>query len=237
MLAEAGKEEHTVTLAADFSPARAALLVVDMQNAYCHPAGALAHAGANVDPMQAMIPNVKELIRVCRNARIPVMWTIMEQYSEDARRRSRTVPAHLQARRSLPVSLKGSWDAEIVEELRGEIAQADHIIRKQEYSAFYNTNLELLLRILGVSYLLISGVASNVCVESTVRDAFFRGFEVLLVENAIACSFPDLHEATLKNTRLWFGATITLEELSACLAPPKASIASATPAMPIFPTR
>ena len=205
--------------ATDFSPARAALLVVDMQNAYCHPAGALAQAGANVNPMQAVIPNVKELIRICRHAGIPVMWTIMEQYAEDARRRSRTVPAHLQERRSLPLSLKGSWDAEIVEELRGEVAQADHIIRKQEYSAFYNTNLELLLRILDVRYLLISGVASNVCVESTVRDAFFRGFEVVLVENAIACSFPDLHEATLKNTRLWFGSIITLEELSACLAP------------------
>jgi len=221
-----------VKLTTDFSPARAALLVVDMQNAYCHPAGALAQAGANVNPMQAVIPNVKELIRICRHAGIPVMWTIMEQYAEDARRRSRTVPAHLQERRSLPLSLKGSWDAEIVEELRGEVAQKDHVIRKQEYSAFYNTNLELLLRILDVRYLLISGVASNVCVESTVRDAFFRGFEVVLVENAIACSFPDLHEATLKNTRLWFGSIITLEELTACLAPPAANIAPAPPAMP-----
>lgn len=191
----------------------AALLVIDMQNAYCHPRGALAQAGASVEPMQAVIPRVRELIHACRGAGTPVIWALMEQSAVDTRRRA--VPAHMQARRALPLCLKGSWDAEIVAELKDEVAEADHVVRKPEYSAFYNTDLEDRLRKLGASDLVVCGVASNVCVESTVRDAFYRGFEVLLVEDAVACSFADLHEATLKNTRLWFGATTTLKELAA----------------------
>lgn len=204
-----------MSLDTDFMVGQALLLVIDMQNAYCHPRGALAQAGADVRPMQAVVPNVKELIPACRGAGMPIGWTLMEQYAEDARRRSRTVPAHLEARRRLPVCLRGSWDAEVIDELKPLVADGDHVIRKQEYSGFYQTNLELLLRTLGTRYLVIGGVASNVCVESTIRDAFFRGFEVVLVEDAIAASFPDLHEATLMNTRLWFGTTVTLKELTA----------------------
>jgi ureidoacrylate peracid hydrolase len=202
----------------DLEVAQAGLLIIDMQNAFCHAHGSLAQAGANVNAMRAIIPAVKQLIEVCRGARIPIIWTFMEQYPQDARRRSRTVPAHLASARGHAVCLKNSMDAEMVTELQDSLVDGDHVVRKQEYSAFYNTNLEVLLRILGISQLVMSGVSSNVCVESTVRDAFYRGFEVVVIEDAIAGSFPDLHAATLKSTRLYFGSTMTLKDLGALVA-------------------
>ena len=190
-----------------------ALLVIDMQNAYCHRKGAVALAGTNIQSVRDAIPQVGRLVESCRRFGMPVIWTLMEQYADDARKRSRDIPAHVQSRRNTPFCVKGSWDAELIKELRPLLIERDHVIRKQEYSAFYNTNLEVLLKISGVSHLVVCGVATHICVESTIRDAFYRGLEVMLVEDATACGFPDLYQATLKNTKLWFGHTASLSQV------------------------
>ncbi len=75
----------------------------------------------------------------------------------------------------------GTWDAEITPELAP--LPGEYIIDKQRYSAFYQTNLELALRNLGITSVIITGVTTNICVESTVRDAFFRDFKVTVVED------------------------------------------------------
>ena len=84
---------------------------------------------------------------------------------------------------------------------------------KHGMSCFFDTNLHTKLRMLGAELLIISGVATNVCVESTIRDAYFRDFDILVVEDCVACSFPDLHRATLKNVEVYFGQVTTLKEL------------------------
>jgi ureidoacrylate peracid hydrolase len=77
---------------------------------------------------------------------------------------------------------------------------------------FYSTTLEVLLRMLGTSHLIVSGVSTNNCIESTIRDAYFRDFDITVVEDCVAGSHPDLHRATLRNVQLFFGEVVSLDD-------------------------
>ena len=79
-------------------------------------------------------------------------------------------------------------------------------------SFFYATTLEAVLRMRDVSHLVVSGVSTNVCVESTIRDAYFRDYDVTVVEDCVAGTFPALHAATLENVRIYFGQVVSLAE-------------------------
>jgi ureidoacrylate peracid hydrolase len=197
-------------------PRDTALLVIDMQNGFCHPEGAMAKVGIDISRQQAVVPAVGQLVRLCHAAGLPVLWSKQVHFEDDRTRKNHKIPTHQDKRSSYPCR-RGTWDAELVDELAKEVSPEDHIFEKHRASCFFDTTLHTKLRMLGMQMLIICGVTTNYCVESTIRDAYFRDYDLLVMEDCVAGSFPDLHEATLKSTRIYFGRVTNLEELGASL--------------------
>ncbi|MCA2220470.1 cysteine hydrolase family protein [Nonomuraea aurantiaca] len=150
----------------------AAVLVVDMQNGFCHPRGSIASLGGELPDLSSVVAANEELLAAARAAHLPVIYTrhVFRPGLIDMPARS----ANLWPRDPEPL-VRGSWDADIIDELAP--AEGDHVIDKNRYDAFLYTDLEVLLRGLGVNRLLAVGILTNVCVETTVRSADQRGFD------------------------------------------------------------
>jgi ureidoacrylate peracid hydrolase len=182
----------------------ACLLVIDMQNEFLEDDGAIFFHYAT-----EIVPNVKRLMSACREASIPVIFTghIHEDPEVDGGMTAEWWPL-IKERKCL---IKGSRGVEIHRALRPR--KHEKIIWKHRYSAFYNTDLEIILRGMGVTDLLITGVLTNVCCESTARDAFFRDFRVFFLADATASSEPEFHIATLKNLAYAFAYVTTTDRM------------------------
>ena len=121
-------------------PGETALLVVDMQNGFCDPQGAMARAGLNYEPQNLIIPAVKELVQTCRKAGIRVLWSLQKHYPDDVTRKRRRIRSHLAKLGAYPC-LKDTWDAELVAQLKHEVMPGDDVLDKHRSSCFYNTTL------------------------------------------------------------------------------------------------
>ena len=185
-------------------PGHTALLIVDMQNAYCHTEGASRKQGLDIEPCRAIIPRIGELLEISRRKGIPALFTRQEHLPNDAAFARTRFPleaherSHIQRRKTgLATPIAGTWDADIVAELTPR--EGEPVVVKHRWSGFYNTNLEVLLRTLGVDTIVMTGVNSNACIDSTARDAYFRDFTILVVSDGIAApkENEDLHLATL----------------------------------------
>lgn len=184
-------------------PKGACLLIIDMQNDFLTPGSEVY-----IPEGKAIIPNIKKLLFAFRNKKLPVIYTahIHKDPKIDGGMTAEWWP-ELKAGRVLKVESKGV-------EIHSTLKPKDElIIYKHRYSAFYNTNLEINLRGLGVSDLVITGVMTNVCCESTARDAFFRDFRVFFLLDATASPFLELHLGTLKNLAYAFAYVTTTEEI------------------------
>ncbi|MCE2526574.1 MAG: isochorismatase family protein [Actinomycetia bacterium] len=175
----------------------AALLVIDMQNAFCHPEGTLGDSGVDVSPVQEVYGPLGELIGAFKGAGIPVIWTVQAHLQPDHGREQKRLPSHTE-RRSRVAALAGSWDAQIVEELADLADDSTMVVRKHRLGAFYETRLEALLRMLGVRTLFITGVTLNACVETTVREAYLRDYDVVAVTDCIAGVRPQWEPSALE---------------------------------------
>lgn len=169
-----------------------AAVVIDVQNDYCHPEGVFARAGLKVDDLQGLVERVNTLVRAARAGGRPVVWVRM-QWNDRA-------DVGLLAERSPFLCEEGlrvgTWGARPVEGL--DESPQDHVVTKKRFSSFHETDLDRVLTDLGVNRLAVAGVRTDFCVESTVRDAFFRDLEVVVAEDAVAGFFPDLHESSLR---------------------------------------
>jgi ureidoacrylate peracid hydrolase len=149
-----------------------AVLVIDMQNGFCHPAGSLPSAGNALPGMSDVVAANVELLAAARTAGLPVIYT-RHVFRPDLL----DVPARVAG--LLPAEpkplVRGSWDADVIDELKP--AAGDRIIDKNRYDAFLYTDLELVLRAMGIRRLLVTGVVTSVCVESTVRSGEQRDFD------------------------------------------------------------
>jgi nicotinamidase-related amidase len=191
-------------------PARTTLLVVDMQRGFLEPDGVMfLPAGV------AIIPAVDSVVDVCRGAGIQVIWTRMSHEGMVRSAYPELFPQHFQADGS-PKLRRGVKDFEIVESLQP--AATDMIIDKLTYSSFGRTGLEGLLRDAGRDTVIVVGIATNVCVESTAREAFALGFRVIVISDAVTTGNAEAHKASLKTLSLAFGWVITGEQLRDCLA-------------------
>lgn len=195
----------------------ATLLVIDMQNGFCADDGGLARAGVDISNQQAVVPRVAELVGLCRDADIPVVWTRTVHFPEDATRARKRIPSHL-GKRGLQLCAYGTPDAEIYGELKPLIAEEDLIVDKHRSSAFYDTSLDTKLRMLGAEVLILCGVTSNFCVDTTARDAYARDYDLLLVSDCVAASYDDLHAAFIKNFEIYLGEAMTLAEFQPFVA-------------------
>lgn len=194
-----------------------ALLVIDMQNAFCHPAGGFAQAGRDVSAQDGIVPKVASVVRAARGAGLPIIWTLQENMAnEDRAALARRIPFVLgRPGAGDPESwcIRGTWDAELRAELNEELRAEDHVVRKHRMSAFYSTTLDSLLRMLQVQCLIVTGVNTEKCVESTVREAFFRDYDVVVVADAVATTDRDFHRDSLRKIDLYFGAVLPAEDV------------------------
>ena len=205
---------------------RTALLIVDMQNAFASPGGMLDLAGVDVEPAGEVVANTVRLREAARAAGLPVVYLVIG-YPEDGSTAGGPDSPNPHKELSLCLvrerpELKGKlltfggWDFEIVPDLKP--AAGETVITKSRYSGFHGTALDSVLRSMGVRNLLMAGIASNVCVESTLRDAYFNEYWPILVEDAsMPAGSPAIHEATLFNVRTFFGWTATSEQVRAAL--------------------
>src|SRR5438046_9896061 len=167
-----------------------ALLAVDMQNAFCHPEGTLGSSGVDVRPAQATIEPVRRLVEAARAARVPVLWTQQEHFPVDASRARKRLASHT-AKRKRVAALTGTWDMALVDELEPLADEPSFVIRKHRFGAFYETRLEQVLRMLGTEALLVCGTTANACVETTLREAYLRDYDVVAITDAIAAVRPE----------------------------------------------
>jgi len=158
---------------------------------------------------------VKKVIDVCHEMRIPVFYTqqVREASGIDLlTRRHRIIPRRrLEFTENITACVRGTWDAEIIDELLP--AENDHIVVKRRDSAFQDTEFELWLESVSADTVIYTGIDTCICVENSFRQGFNMGFDVILVEDAVASSWLELHKATLEKARGSFGLVLTTEQL------------------------
>lgn len=202
--------EILTDLVTKVAPAHTALLVVDMQNDFCAQGGYINRVkNKDVSASAAVAESINGVLESARQAGVLVVW-IRAIYDPKY-----LVSPMLAKQQELGISeglcAEGSWGADF---FGVQPAADEFILDKHRYSAFSGTKLDNLLREHGVRTLVLTGVATNVCIESTLRDGFMNGYYIVVPEDCVGSHSQDLHEATLKNVRLTFGDVPQGAELS-----------------------
>ena len=199
-------DQPTAGLSRDvpIDPAHAALLFVDVQNYACRPDGG-EYAGLSQTDLDARygyffrtlrdiaVPNMRKLQAACRQARIEVLYTVIEALTKDGRDQS------LDYKISRLFVPRGSWDALVLSDIAP--AGDEIVLPKTSSSVFISTNIDYVLRNLGVRSLIVAGVLTDQCVDSAVRDACDLGYLVTVPTDACATLSTDRHEWSLRNNR------------------------------------
>ncbi|MEM0232476.1 MAG: isochorismatase family cysteine hydrolase [Candidatus Nezhaarchaeales archaeon] len=166
-----------------------ALLIIDMLNDF-------VYGSLKLPTAKDIIPNIKRLIDAFRTQKMPVIY-VNDNHVRDVDLELKLWGQH---------AITGTWGSEVVEELRPQ--ENDFVVSKRRYSGFFATDLDLLLRELNVKSLILTGVATDICVLHTAADAFFRGYEVIVVSDATASLARDRHERALNYMKEVYGAKI-----------------------------
>jgi len=204
------------TLEEKVAPAHAALVVIDMQNDFCAAGGLVSRDGRDLSATQAMAKRLPALIEAARNAGTLVVF-VRCVYTSDGNKYLSDVWLEQAARErkggftSIPVCREGSWEGDWYGDVRP--GAGDIVVAKHRYDAFQGTDLDLVLRARGIRTLILTGVVTNVCVETTARSAFVRDYYVVVAEDGCAAYLQQDHEQTLFNIRRFFGVTPSIGEL------------------------
>jgi ureidoacrylate peracid hydrolase len=195
---------------------RPALLVIDVQNGFAAKGGSYDQLGIDISNYIKVIPKIANLISVCRKSRIPIFYTqaIREPSGIDLLTNvHRILPKSREERIKMkPICVRGTWDAEIVDEIRPN--DSDHVIRKRRDSAFYDTEIGVWLKSVGIDTLIFCGIDTSISVESSLRDAFNLGYDVILMSDATASNIEKHYQSTLENVRGYYGLVLSTEEFS-----------------------
>jgi ureidoacrylate peracid hydrolase len=181
---------HRIEESIRLDPARTAILVVDMLNEFCKEGGAMVLPGS-----ERLFPAQRAVISAAREKDARVIW-VVDIHRAGLRRDREWL------KRS-PHCVEGSWGAEIVEQLAP--LSSEMRILKHRYSGFFQTDLDLVLKDLASDQLVIFGVVTNICVRSTVHDAFFHGYTVIVPEDCCAATGPREQESSLYDIATHFG--------------------------------
>lgn len=187
-----------------------ALLIIDMQNGFCHQEGCFGKLGMPVSNHLAIVATINKLRAASHAAKIPIIFTRL-CYNEDYSDAGVQMEEQPQIR-ELRGLIRGTWDAEVLDDLAPDTSRGEIVINKTRNSAFFNTDLEDVLRSRGVNQLLCTGVASNVCVESTVRDGAARDYYCKTLSDATATLTMEDHNACMKDL-VWFGGVAKADDV------------------------
>jgi ureidoacrylate peracid hydrolase len=181
---------------------KTAVIVVDMLNEFCKPGGAMVLPG-----YEALVPPQQQLIAAARQMRCPVVFAV------DTHRRN--VRQDREWLKRTPHCIEGSWGATVIDDL--EPRPDDIYVVKRRYSAFFNTDLDVTLKDLKTEALVICGVVTNICVRSTVHDAFFLGYTVVVPEDCVAATGAREQASSLYDIATHFGTVCSSEDVVAAL--------------------
>lgn len=193
-----------------------AVVVVDMQNSFCHPDGAVNRTGMPVYDWDNVLSETKQALARARELGLPVVYvytTFRPDYL-DASTTWRKRCTDAQANKAL---LEGSWDAQIVPEIAP--LPGDPMVVKHGFDGFLHTNLEATLRHLGVRNLLVLGVYANICVETTARTAFQLDFDVTVLSDCTGASSLENREMAFRSLSQMFAKVVPWREAMAALTP------------------
>ena len=210
-----------------FAPQQSALIVVDMQNAYASQGGYLDLAGFDVSATRPVIDNINLAVAAARAAGMLIIWFQNgwdDQYVEaggpgspnfhksNALKTMRKNP-ELQGK----LLAKGGWDYQLVDQLKP--LPGDIVLPKPRYSGFFNTALDSILRSRGIRHLVFTGIATNVCVESTLRDGFFLEYFGIVLEDTHQAGPAFAQQAALFNIETFFGWVSDVASFCTALEP------------------
>ena len=180
---------------------------IDLQNDFLHPEGAYGLNQINVEHMRRVIAPTRRLIAAARACGIPQIWT-----QHGTRGTVDAGPFHkLRPQLSEAGLRQGTWGYEILDEMGA--ASDDWFVEKTRLSAFFQTNLEVILRGLGAETVIFTGVLTNQCVAATSKDAMFRDFRPIVVEPCTGTTLPNLHHPALAMMRVGWAEVSDLDDM------------------------
>jgi ureidoacrylate peracid hydrolase len=187
-------------------PGRTVHVAIDYQNDFLHADGWYATHEIDVSHMRRVIEPARALNAECRRRGVPVVWT---------RHGTRGIGdgGPFMAKRVLLRDgglRQGTWGYEILDELAPQ--PDDWYVEKTRLSAFFNTNLDSILRALGAETVIITGVLTNQCVGATTKDALFRDYKPVVVEEAVGTATPHLHAPAIEMIQVGWGQVNTLQQ-------------------------
>ena len=205
-------------LANKVAPGHTALIVIDVQNDFCAPGGMMDQEGFDLGDAQAMADRLPPLISAARAAGVLVVFVrnvyssehnfyLSDTWLEQASR------ARAGSYTTRSVCMADSWEGDFYGAVRPE--PRDPIVSKHRFNAFRNTDLDTILRANGIRTTVFTGVATNVCVETSARDAFMHDYYVVFTTDGTATYAREDHEATLRNIERYFGELASVAELEA----------------------
>jgi nicotinamidase-related amidase len=177
-------------------PALIAVLVIDMQNDFCHRDGAGAQRGRDYRAARSIIPAIAGILAGAREIGAPIFYCMNTQRADGSLLSPAEIGRRMKKSGGDPLlwTIDGSWGHQVVDELAPQAG--DHIIRKHRPSAFYQTDLEMLLRLAGRQSVIVTGVGTRGCVESTAREAQSRDFYILIPSDTTASQRPEWYAAS-----------------------------------------
>ncbi len=188
-----------------------ALVVVDMQNGFCSEKGSVNQIGLPASCLQPAIEPCVKLVAAARAAKIPVIFTryvYRPDYTDGGVMVHELIPDLAKGK----CLRKGTWDAEVIDELTPH--ETDYVIDKNRPSSFYATGLEPVLKGLAIEDLVVCGVTTNCCVETTVRDASQRDFHTFVVADAVAEYEQDRNDIALKSMGMLFAKVVNTSDVA-----------------------
>jgi len=189
-------------------PRMAALLVVDVQNDFVSPQGSAGKRGEDVSAAVASIPNLVRLIDQARRVGLTTVYvqTIHSEWTDTPSWIYRS-----SQKGGLSTCREGTWGAEFYDGIQP--LPSERVVVKHRYSAFINTDLNTVLKARQIESVLVCGVATNVCVETTARDAYMYDYYVTLIDDCSAAYDTKLHMNTLENVRRHFGLVASSRDI------------------------
>ncbi len=202
----------TIELLERLDAEKCALLVIDVQNDFCDPNGLCSIEGKSLERIDLMVSNIKRCILSAHKRGIPVIFIRTEHNSNvDSTAWSSRHQKSSGNKNKKSIKCKtGTWGAEFYSISPKE---QDLVITKNRYSAFVGTNLHIVLQSCKRESLIFTGLETNVCVESTLRDALSHDYYITLVEDACTAPSMEEHESTVRNVRNKFGFVVKSSDI------------------------
>lgn len=193
-------------------PGKTALIVVDVQNDFCHSQGAFGKRGFDLSQADPAVNSLLALIDHCRQFNMPIIFvqTVHSNWTDSDAWSGRLEGAGGE----MMICRSDSWGVEFY---KVKPQKSDFIVTKHRFSGFVATDLNLVLRSRGIETLLMTGVATNVCVETTARDGFCLDYSIILVEDCCAAFSPEEHASAITNINKYFGVVADSNLIAAAI--------------------